>query len=450
MATRTTPPSSRGQQPRTSQARASQPRGSGQSRTRSTTTAGRGSTARGASKTEQLPAAEDKLPLPLRAIRGFWMGIAHLVAGAVRKFGHDVQPEKSLRRDGTGFFLFLCAAAVATVEWWALTGPVADGVHAVAGGSVGWMALLLPFILLIGAVRLFRYPEDPRANNRIGIGLTVLTFAGSGIAHLVGGQPELSAGLDALWQAGGVVGYLIAGPAAAVLSAWPVGVLLAFLIFVSILIVTATPFRHIPSRLRQFYEHLMGQDPNGDAADADEHDQSYLSDRARAAGRPRRSRASSAGRRTPVRKKTWTAMSVMRRLNAQFSTTTATRCPRPRPSRPASAGRPSRNSPPKKSSATRDSGRANPPRRPWLCCRRRMRRQGLLSTYPPTRSSRRLLRRRFPSGPSSFPLPGTSPTRCLPPTTFPPARPPRSVPRRTTPWSRRSRTPWSSSTLMPR
>ncbi|WP_026545473.1 DNA translocase FtsK [Arthrobacter sp. 35/47] len=299
MATRTTPPSSRGQQPRTSQARASQPRGSGQSRTRSTTTAGRGSTARGASKTEQLPAAEDKLPLPLRAIRGFWMGIAHLVAGAVRKFGHDVQPEKSLRRDGTGFFLFLCAAAVATVEWWALTGPVADGVHAVAGGSVGWMALLLPFILLIGAVRLFRYPEDPRANNRIGIGLTVLTFAGSGIAHLVGGQPELSAGLDALWQVGGVVGYLIAGPAAAVLSAWPVGVLLAFLIFVSILIVTATPFRHIPSRLRQFYEHLMGQDPNGDAADADEHDQSYLSDRARAAGRPKKKSRLFGGKKNP-------------------------------------------------------------------------------------------------------------------------------------------------------
>ncbi len=216
------------------------------------------------------------------------MALAHLVAGAVRKFGHDVQPQKDLRRDGTGFFLFLCAVAVATVEWWALPGPVAGVIHAVAGGSVGWMALLLPFILLIGAVRLFRYPENPRANNRIGIGLTVLTFAGAGIAHLVGGQPELAAGLDPLWQAGGVVGYLVAGPAAAVLSVWPVAAVLAFLVFLSILIVTATPFRHIPSRLRRLYEHLMGQDLHDGSRDSDEHDQSYLSDRERAEAKPKK------------------------------------------------------------------------------------------------------------------------------------------------------------------
>lgn len=216
------------------------------------------------------------------------MALAHLVAGAIRKFGHDVQPQKDLRRDGTGFFLFLCAVAVATVEWWALTGPVADVFHAVAGGSVGWMALLLPFILLTGAVRLFRYPENPRANNRIGIGLTVLTFCGAGIAHLVGGQPELAAGLDPLWRAGGVIGYLVAAPATALLTTWPVAVVLSFLIFVSILIVTATPFRHIPSRLRHLYEHLMGQDLNDNGGDSEEHDQSYLSDRGRAPAKPKK------------------------------------------------------------------------------------------------------------------------------------------------------------------
>ncbi|WP_458116863.1 DNA translocase FtsK 4TM domain-containing protein [Arthrobacter sp. D2-10] len=282
MATRTSPPSSRGQQPRAPQSRGSQPR------TRSTAVAGRGSTARGTSKTQPLPEAEEKLPLPLRAVRGFWMALAHLIAGAIRKFGHDVQPQKDLRRDGTGFFLFLCAVAVATVEWWALTGPVADAIHAIAGGSVGWMALLLPFILLTGAVRLFRYPENPRANNRIGIGLTVLTFCGAGIAHLVGGQPELAAGLDPLWRAGGVIGYLIAAPATALLSVWPVAVVLSFLIFVSILIITATPFRHIPSRLRHLYEHLMGQDLNDRDSDSDEHDQSYLSDRERAPAKPKK------------------------------------------------------------------------------------------------------------------------------------------------------------------
>ena len=205
------------------------------------------------------------------------MGMARVVASGVRTFGHDVNPDRDLRRDGSGFFLLLLALAVATVEWWALTGTAADIVHAAAGGTFGWMALLVPFMLGIGAVRLFRYPERHRANNRIAIGQLVILFSGSGIAHLVGGRPGLADGLDALWRAGGVVGFLVAGPLSTVLTAWPVGFLLAVGIFLGLLIVTATPFRHIPSRLRTLYEHLMGQDPNDAGHRRDDgHDQSYL------------------------------------------------------------------------------------------------------------------------------------------------------------------------------
>ena len=203
--------------------------------------------------------------------------MARTVASGVRTFGHDVNPERALRRDGTGFFLLLLALAVAAVEWWALTGTAADIVHATAGGTFGWMALLVPFMLSIGAARLFRYPERHRANNRIAIGQLVILFAGSGIAHLVGGQPGLGDGLDALWRAGGVAGFVVAGPLSSVLTGWPVGFLLAAVVFVGILIVTATPFRRIPRRLRTLYAHLLGQDPDDDAAHrADGHDQGYL------------------------------------------------------------------------------------------------------------------------------------------------------------------------------
>ncbi|TYC99120.1 DNA translocase FtsK [Arthrobacter echini] len=228
------------------------------------------------------PRQDDRPALPVRVIRATWMSLARLTGSAVRKFGHDVHPERELRRDGSGFFLLLLALAVAAVEWWALTGIIADSVHAAAGGTFGWMALLVPFMLGIGAVRLFRYPERQRANNRIAIGELFILFAGSGIAHLVGGQPTLSEGLDALWRAGGVVGFLVAGPLTALLTAWPVGILLSVVVFLGLLIITATPFRHIPSRLRALYEHLMGQDladarGSGDhPEDAEEHDQSYL------------------------------------------------------------------------------------------------------------------------------------------------------------------------------
>ncbi|WP_026552990.1 DNA translocase FtsK [Arthrobacter sp. H20] len=276
------------------------PRGSQQSRGKNTPAAARSTSGRsGANKstgtsrqpTKQQPVLPgDTLPLPLRALRGLWMGAAHMVASGIRKFGHDVHPEKDLRRDGTGLFLMILSVAVAAVEWWALTGPGADVVHAVAAGTFGWMALLVPFMLLIGAVRLFRYPENHRANNRVGIGMTIALFAGSGIAHLSGGAPALADGFGRLWQAGGVVGFLVAGPLSGLLTEWPVVVLLSALIFLSVLIVTATPFRHIPSRLRALYEHLMGQDLiDSDVRTADKsgsgeeaagaHDQSYLDGR---------------------------------------------------------------------------------------------------------------------------------------------------------------------------
>ncbi|MBD7995903.1 DNA translocase FtsK [Arthrobacter sp. Sa2CUA1] len=231
--------------------------------------------ARGKSTGRQSKAQpEETLPLPLRAIQRAWMGVARIVGAGVRKLGTDVVPDREIRRDGTGFFLILTALLVAMVEWWALRGPVADVIHAGAAGTFGWMAVVLPFMLLTASVRLFRYPERHRANGRISIGLTLMICSGAGITHLIGGAPALSDGFDKLWASGGIVGFLVAGPLSAAITKWPVILLLSLLVFISILIVTATPFRHIPLRLRALYEHLMGQDLSPD--DPEAHDQSYL------------------------------------------------------------------------------------------------------------------------------------------------------------------------------
>ncbi|MCC9146289.1 MULTISPECIES: DNA translocase FtsK [unclassified Arthrobacter] len=268
MATRTSPAAGSGASGRTT-ARSS---GGNSSKTSGKGSSRGGSGGRGTSTSRQAP--PDQLPLPLRAVESAWMGISRIAGGGVRKLGADVSPDYEIRRDGTGFFLILLALAVATVEWWALRGPVADVIHAGAAGTVGWMAVVLPFMLTTGAIRLFRYPERHRANSRISIGLVIMLLAGSGITHIIGGLPALSDGFDRLWVSGGIVGFLVAGPLSAVLTQWPVLVLLAFLAFVSILIITATPFRHIPLRLRALYEHLMGQDLAPD--DPEAHDQSYL------------------------------------------------------------------------------------------------------------------------------------------------------------------------------
>ncbi|NKX56089.1 FtsK/SpoIIIE family DNA translocase [Arthrobacter mobilis] len=260
--------------------RTSSARNGNQSRGKTPASSGRASSGRGRTSSTATKAIElhgqEHPSLLLRMIHAAWMGVARLAAAGVRKLGPDVHPEYELRRDGTGLFLLLVAAMVATVEWWGLTGGFASVVHAVFGGTFGWMALVLPVFLAVFAVRLMRAPEQIAANNRIAIGLSLGMLSGTGLAHMIGGQPALADGLDALWAAGGMAGFLAAGPLAGISELVPV-LSYSLLAFISVLIVTATPFRHIPMRLRALYEHLMGQDlRDQDHADPDSHDQSYL------------------------------------------------------------------------------------------------------------------------------------------------------------------------------
>lgn len=156
-------------------------------------TTGSGGTTKTTRTTKNAAAAiEHDFPLPVRMVRSAWMGIARVTAGAFRKIGADVHPPYEVRRDGTGLFLVILAIIIASVEWWGLRGIGWYGsfVHSVAAGTFGFMSALMPPILLIGAIRLFRWPEDDRANNRVGIGLTLLTLAGSGISHVAGEYRE--------------------------------------------------------------------------------------------------------------------------------------------------------------------------------------------------------------------------------------------------------------------
>lgn len=218
---------------------------------------------------------EPHQPWVVRVLAGAWLGIAHVIGAGIRRVGHDVSdlaPED--RRDGAALFNLALGVFVATFAWWGFQGWLPDLVFAIVNGTFGWMALLLPLMLFVCAFRLFRQPDDGRGNNRVGIGFLIMTFAGSGLAHIIGGQPTVADGFDGLRRAGGMLGYLAAAPLAAVHTAVPVAVY-GLLAFTSLLIVTATPFGAIPGRLRDAYEHLMGIDLQDDDG-GDRHDRSYL------------------------------------------------------------------------------------------------------------------------------------------------------------------------------
>ncbi|NED89548.1 cell division protein FtsK, partial [Streptomyces sp. SID11233] len=78
--------------------------------------------------------------------------------------------------------------------------------------AFGRLDLLVPILLGVIAVRLIRHPEQPEANGRIVIGLSALVVGVLGQVHIACGAPSRDAGIEALQDAGGLIGWAAASP----------------------------------------------------------------------------------------------------------------------------------------------------------------------------------------------------------------------------------------------
>ena len=204
-------------------------------------------------------------PWPLRAaataVRGTGRVVGSVVRGGDRPHddsGGEVEPE--LRRDGVGLLLLAGAVVVAASEWWALPGLAGRAVHAVVAGTLGEVALVVPIVLALFGVRLMRHPHAEAAHSRVSIGVVALLTATAALIHLLSGSPSPVQGAAALRAAGGMVGFLVATPLAALGAPWVAAVLLVMLAAFSVLVITATPVHRVPERLGVLYRHLTGQD----------------------------------------------------------------------------------------------------------------------------------------------------------------------------------------------
>src|SRR5690606_34576100 len=225
--------------------------------------------------------------LPWRAARGTWMGMANVTGGAVRKMGagaRELEPEH--RRDGVGFLLLALAVVVAVREWWSLSGPVGDAIHAVVAGTFGRVGLAMPVVLLFFAIRFLRAPQESAANHRMTVGTVALLLAACGLTHVAAGAPDYCLGAEAMREAGGVIGFVVASPITDALSVWGTVPLLVLLGVFGLLVLTATPVHRIPERLREHEQHLF---------DSARFDREPAEDRAPAPARRRRGRSEADG-----------------------------------------------------------------------------------------------------------------------------------------------------------
>ena len=226
-----------------------------------------GNSQSGQRRSGQKPAAQSAdRSMPARIFIGFfsgifkaisWVlsGIAKLIGNLVRGFGRSARDlDEAHRRDGLGLLLIALAILVIAREWCDLQGIALDVAHWIFAGLFGLVAWVVPIFFIVMAVRLMRNADRTADNSRVVIGLSAITVAVCGAAHLIAGQPELSQGFETLRAAGGGIGLAIAWPLVKLVSIWVTVPLLALLVFFGLLVITATPVNRIPER----WGHYLG------------------------------------------------------------------------------------------------------------------------------------------------------------------------------------------------
>jgi DNA segregation ATPase FtsK/SpoIIIE, S-DNA-T family len=227
-----------------------------------------------------------------RLVRAIWLGLAHAVGAVFRGIGNGAKNlDPAHRKDGVALLLFGVALIVAAGTWADLRGPVGDLVEILVTGAFGRLDLLVPILLAVIAVRFIRHPEKPEANGRIVIGLSALVIGVLGQVHIACGAPARSDGMQAIRDAGGLIGWSAATPLTYTMGEVLAVPLLVLLTIFGLLVVTATPVNAIPQRLRQLGVRLgVLHDPAADEYDEFGDDDARYDEQWREAlpGRPRR------------------------------------------------------------------------------------------------------------------------------------------------------------------
>lgn len=205
-----------------------------------------------AKKAAPAPAAPNPTSGVYRLVRALWLGLAHAVGAVFRGIGQGAKNlDPAHRKDGLALLLLAVALIVAAGTWADLKGPVGDLVEILVAGAFGRLDLLVPILVAVIAVRFIRHPEKPEANGRIVIGLSALVIGVLGQIHIGCGSPARGDGMQAIRDAGGLIGWGAATPLSATMTDVLAVPLLVLLTVFGLLVVTATPVNAIPQRLRQ-------------------------------------------------------------------------------------------------------------------------------------------------------------------------------------------------------
>ena len=187
------------------------------------------------------------------------MGLAHSVGWVARGVGRQAATAKEIdpehRRDGAGLLVLGLAILIGVAVWAGSAGPVgtwlADAVRLFFGG----LSVLLPLLLLYGAIRLMRKPADPEHRGRTVVGWTAIIIATASLLHVA----QKPADDVEMTTSGGLIGYGVGALLERAVTAWVAVPLLILLLLFGLLVITATPISKVPERLMLMIDVLLGR-----------------------------------------------------------------------------------------------------------------------------------------------------------------------------------------------
>ncbi|MFC0431210.1 DNA translocase FtsK [Kutzneria buriramensis] len=176
-----------------------------------------------------------------------WGVVAKGLGGIARAVGRTKELDPAHRRDGLAMVMIGLGVIFAAGVWWHAGGPVGGWLDMAVRSVIGAAAYVLPLVLLFIGVVLMRSDPLPEARPRIVFGMVLLGLSVLGLLHLFLGAPELASESG---DAGGALGWLAGHFLAQGLTGWVAVPLLGLVAVYGVLLLTGTPIREVPNRLR--------------------------------------------------------------------------------------------------------------------------------------------------------------------------------------------------------
>ena len=150
-------------------------------------------------------------------------------------------------------------------EWFGISGAAGDLLHHIAAGPVGVLGIFVPPLLAALGIAMLRVHNLGAVHARVSVGCLGLLTALTGMIQVGSGNPVLKNNLGGLEAAGGLLGWLVGYPLAALFSSVGAFILFLLLTAFSALVMSGKTVAEI----RELLEQYRAADGDGAAQGAD-------------------------------------------------------------------------------------------------------------------------------------------------------------------------------------